>query len=60
VCLLVCHCECAHEYTRDESSTPTRGVQLFGDIPYGEWINADANFCTFTYALLTMFRCATG
>eukprot|EP00966_Prymnesium_polylepis_P266256 6150543-Prymnesium_polylepis.1 len=35
-------------------------MQLFRSVPHGEYINADANFCTFTCALLTMFRCATG
>ena len=36
------------------------GMQIFGGLPHGEYINSDANFCTFAYALLTMFRCATG
>ena len=29
------------------------GIQLFGRIPYGDYFNADANFCTSTTAMLT-------
>ena len=36
------------------------GMQLFGKVAWGEFLNADANFCTFGTAFLTMFRCATG
>ena len=36
------------------------GMQLFGRVVWGEFLNADANFCTFGVAFLTMFRCATG
>ena len=35
-------------------------MQLFGRVAHGDFLNTDANFCTFAYALLTMFRCATG
>ena len=35
-------------------------MQLFGQIAYGEYINEDANFCTFGRAALTLFRCSTG
>ena len=36
------------------------GMQLFGNVAWGDYLNADANFCTFGTAFLTMFRCATG
>ncbi len=36
------------------------GMQLFGHIKFGDYLNEDANFCTFGIAFLTMFRCATG
>ena len=36
------------------------GMQLFGHIKFGDYLNEDANFCTFGTAFLTMFRCATG
>mmetsp|Transcript_55433 Transcript_55433/g.147107 ORF Transcript_55433/g.147107 Transcript_55433/m.147107 type:complete len:353 (-) Transcript_55433:355-1413(-) len=35
-------------------------MQLFGGAAHGDFINADANFCTFDVSLLTMFRAATG
>ena len=34
--------------------------QLFASVRHGEFINEDANFCTFSVAFITMFRCATG
>lgn len=36
------------------------GMDLFGEIEIGEFINGDANFSTFYLALITLFRCATG
>lgn len=36
------------------------GMELFAGVMWGEYLNADANFCSFPRALLTMFRCATG
>ena len=36
------------------------GMQLFANVRHGEFINEDANFCTFSVACITMFRCATG
>ena len=36
------------------------GMQLFGNVVWGDYLNADANFCSFGVAFLTMFRCATG
>ena len=36
------------------------GMTLFGAVRYGEYLNEDANFCTFPAAALTLFRCATG
>ena len=36
------------------------GMQLFGKVTRGDYLNADANFCSFGTAFLTMFRCATG
>ena len=36
------------------------GMQLFGNVAWGDYLNADANFCSFGVAFLTMFRCATG
>ena len=35
-------------------------MQLFGRVAFGQHLNDDANFCTFSTAALTMFRCATG
>ena len=35
-------------------------MQLFGHVAHGEYLNEDANFCTFGRAALTLFRCATG
>lgn len=36
------------------------GMDLFGDIKSGNFINGDANFSTFYLAIITLFRCATG
>ena len=36
------------------------GMELFGGVVWGEYLNAEANFCSFETAMLTMFRCATG
>ena len=36
------------------------GMQLFGRVGYGEFLNEDANFCYFDAAAMTMFRSATG
>ena len=36
------------------------GMQLFGHVKHGEFLNDDANFCTFPVAFITMFRCSTG
>lgn len=36
------------------------GMDLFGEINDGEFINGDANFSTFYLAIITLFRCATG
>ena len=36
------------------------GMNLFGHVAYGDYLNADANFCTFPVAMLTMLRCSTG
>ena len=35
-------------------------MQLFGEATHGVFLSDDANFCTFTHAFVTMFRCATG
>ena len=37
-----------------------RPRQIFGRVAHGEYLNEDANFCTFPSAMLTLFRCATG
>lgn len=36
------------------------GMDLFGDIHEGNFINGDANFSTFYISITTLFRCATG
>ena len=36
------------------------GMELFSGVMWGDYLNADANFCSFGVAMLTMFRCATG
>mmetsp|Transcript_15432 Transcript_15432/g.38715 ORF Transcript_15432/g.38715 Transcript_15432/m.38715 type:complete len:831 (+) Transcript_15432:1-2493(+) len=36
------------------------GMQLFGDVMHGEFLNDDANFCHFSSSAMTMFRSATG
>lgn len=36
------------------------GMDLFGLINYGDYINGDANFHTFYLSIITLFRCATG
>ena len=36
------------------------GMDLFGKIEVGEFINGDANFSTFYLSIITLFRCATG
>jgi hypothetical protein len=36
------------------------GMDLFGLITKGDFINEDANFSTFYLAIITVFRCATG
>ena len=36
------------------------GMELFGGVKFGEYLNEEANFCSFPTAMLTMFRCATG
>ena len=36
------------------------GMELFAGVKWGAYLNADANFCSFWRAMLTMFRCATG
>jgi hypothetical protein len=36
------------------------GMDLFGQIDDGDFINGDANFSTFYLAIITLFRCATG
>lgn len=36
------------------------GMRLFGSIVYGDYLDANANFCTFATSMLTMLRCATG
>ena len=36
------------------------GMELFGHVKWGDYINDEANFCRFSSAMLTMFRCATG
>ena len=36
------------------------GMELFSGVMWGEYLNAEANFCSFGVAMLTMFRCATG
>jgi len=36
------------------------GMQLFGSVKHGEFLNDDANFCYFGSAAMTMFRSATG
>lgn len=36
------------------------GMDLFGKIEEGEFINGDANFSTFYLSIITLFRCATG
>lgn len=35
-------------------------MQIFGSVAFGESLNDDANFCTFSTSVLTLFRCATG
>ena len=36
------------------------GMNLFGDMEYGEYINENANFTTFYLAITTLWRCCTG
>jgi hypothetical protein len=36
------------------------GMDLFGKIEQGIFINGDANFTTFYLSIITLFRCATG
>ena len=35
-------------------------MELFAGVMWGSYLNADAHFCSFPRAVLTMFRCATG
>jgi hypothetical protein len=36
------------------------GVQLFGQVKHGAWLNDQANFESFGMAVLTLWRCVTG
>jgi hypothetical protein len=36
------------------------GMDLFGEVEYGEFINEDANFRTFYVSMITLFRASTG
>ena len=36
------------------------GMNLFGHVAHGPYLNADANFCSFPVSMLTMLRCSTG
>ena len=36
------------------------GMHLFGHVAHGDYIDENANFCSFSAAFLTMLRCATG
>ena len=36
------------------------GMSLFGKVAHGDFLDDNANFCSFPIAFLTMFRCATG
>ena len=36
------------------------GVEFFSDVAHGEFVNEDANFSSFGFAMLTLFRCITG
>ena len=36
------------------------GMELFSGVMWGDFLNENANFCSFPRAMLTMFRCATG
>ena len=36
------------------------GMQLFGQVMHGTFINDEVNFCTFGSAAMALFRCATG
>ena len=36
------------------------GMELFSGVVWGDYLNTEANFCSFGTAALTMFRCATG
>lgn len=36
------------------------GMELFSGVMWGRYLNAEANFCSFGTAMLTIFRCATG
>ena len=42
--------------TRCAALTP----QLFGDVAHGDFLDDDANFCSFDSSFMTMFRSATG
>ena len=56
------HAQCTEELNGLLDSLP-RDIfyeQLFGRVALGEHLSAEANFCTFPTAVLTMFRCATG
>ena len=36
------------------------GMKLFGHVAHGDFLDANANFCSFPVAMLTMLRCSTG
>ena len=36
------------------------GVEFFSGVAHGEFLNEDANFSSFGFAMLTLFRCITG
>ena len=36
------------------------GMSLFGDLPFGDNFNGDANFKTFYNSMFLLFRCSTG
>ena len=36
------------------------GMEMFSTVPKGEFINEHANFDTFYFSLITLFRCSTG
>ena len=36
------------------------GMEILNTVPYGDFINEHANFKTFYFSLITLFRCSTG